>query len=109
MPLTAFYFLFGLYNGLIFLWAICAFLMLGIFAVVMANYQKKYVLAKSISFYVYGLAVFMIHNSTNIGYCVTNFFFMLFISHEIMYDVKSSLKLFFLPLFLLFFLQWHAF
>jgi signal transduction histidine kinase/CheY-like chemotaxis protein len=94
MPLTAFYFLFGLYNGLIFLWAICAFLMLGIFAVVMANYQKKYVLAKSISFYVYGLAVFMIHNSTNIGYCVTNFFFMLFISHEIMYDVKKQFKAF---------------
>lgn len=94
MPLTAFYFLYGLYFGLGFLWAICAFLMLGIFAVVFVNYKKKYVLAKSISFYVYAMGVFLIHNSTNIGYCVTNFFFMLFISHEIMYDVKKQIRAF---------------
>ncbi len=94
MPLTAFYFLYGLYYGLSFLWAICAFLLLGIFAVVFVNYKKKYVLAKSISFYVYALGVFLIHNSTNIGYCVTNFFFMLFISHEIMYDVKKQIRAF---------------
>ncbi len=94
MPLTAFYFVYGLYNGLNFLWAICAFLILGIFAVVFVNYKKKYVLAKSISFYVYAIGVFLIHNSTNIGYCVTNFFFMLFISHEIMYDVKKQIRAF---------------
>jgi signal transduction histidine kinase/ActR/RegA family two-component response regulator len=94
MPLTAFYFVFGLYYDFAFLWGICAFLMIGIFAVVFINYKKRYVLAKSVSFYVYALSVFLIHNSTNIGYCVTNFFFMLFISHEIMYDVRKQLKTF---------------
>ncbi len=94
MPLTLFYFGFGLYYGLTFLWGICAFLMVGIFFVVFINYKKKYMLAKSVSFYVYGLAVFLIHNSTNIGNCVTNFFFMLFISHEIMYDVRNQFKAF---------------
>jgi signal transduction histidine kinase/CheY-like chemotaxis protein len=94
MPLAAFYFFYGLYEGLLFLWAICAFLLVGIFFVVLINYKKKYVLAKSISFYVYACGVFLIHNSTNIGYCVTNFFFMLFISHEIMYDVRKQFKAF---------------
>jgi signal transduction histidine kinase/CheY-like chemotaxis protein len=94
MPLAAFYFVFGLYHGLTFLWGICAFLLVGIFFVVFVNYKKRYVLAKSISFYVYAVSVFMIHNSTNIGYCVTNFFFMLFISHEIMYDVKKQIRAF---------------
>jgi signal transduction histidine kinase/CheY-like chemotaxis protein len=94
MPLAAFYFFYGLYEGLLFLWAICAFLLVGIFFVVLINYKKRYVLAKSISFYVYAFGVFMIHNSTNIGYCVTNFFFMLFISHEIMYDVRKQFKAF---------------
>ncbi len=94
MPLAAFYFVFGLYHGLGFLSGICAFLMVGIFSVVFVNYKKRYVLAKSVSFYVYALGVFLIHNSTNIGYCVTNFFFMLFISHEIMYDVRKQLKSF---------------
>jgi signal transduction histidine kinase/ActR/RegA family two-component response regulator len=94
MPLAAYYFFFGLYQGLTFLWGICAFLLLGIFFVVFANHKKRYAAAKSISFYVYGLGVFMIHNSTNLGYCVTNFFFMLFISHEIMYDVKKQFKTF---------------
>jgi signal transduction histidine kinase/ActR/RegA family two-component response regulator len=94
MPLSAYYLLFGLYHGLSFLWGICAFLIIGIFFVVFANYKKKYVVAKSISFYVYAFGVFMIHNSTNLGYCVTNFFFMLFISHEIMYDVKKQFKTF---------------
>lgn len=94
MPLAGFYFFFGLFNGLNFLWQICAFLIVGIFFVVFVNYKKRYVLAKSISFYVYAFAVFMIHNSTNIGYCVTNFFFMLFISHEIMYDVKKQFRAF---------------
>ncbi len=94
MPLAAFYFFYGLYERLLFLWAICAFLLVGIFFVVLINHKKKYVLAKSISFYVYAFGVFMIHNSTNIGYCVTNFFFMLFISHEIMYDVRKQFKAF---------------
>jgi signal transduction histidine kinase/CheY-like chemotaxis protein len=94
MPLAAFYFLYGLFNNLGFLAGICAFLLAGIFSVVFVNYKKKYVLAKSISFYVYASSVFLIHNSTNIGYCVTNFFFMLFISHEIMYDVRKQLKAF---------------
>jgi signal transduction histidine kinase/ActR/RegA family two-component response regulator len=94
MPLTAFYFFFAIYHGHAFLVGICGYLLVGIFFVVYVNYQKRYVLAKSISFYVYAIAVFMIHNSTNIGYCVTNFFFMLFISHEIMYDVKKHFKAF---------------
>jgi signal transduction histidine kinase/ActR/RegA family two-component response regulator len=94
MPLAAYYCLFGLYHGLTFLWGICAFLVVGICFVVFANYKEKYVVAKSISFYVYAFGVFMIHNSTNLGYCVTNFFFMLFISHEIMYDVKKQFKTF---------------
>ncbi len=94
MPLAAFYFVYGLCEGLTFLWSICAYLLVGIFSVVLINYKKKYVLAKSISFYVYAFGVFMIHNSTNIGYCVTNFFFMLFISHEIMYDVRKQFKAF---------------
>jgi signal transduction histidine kinase/ActR/RegA family two-component response regulator len=94
MPLTAYYFVFGLYNGLHFLWGICAYLLVGMFSVVFVNYKQKYVTAKSISFYVYASGVFLIHNSTNLGYCVTNFFFMLFISHEIMYDVKKQFKAF---------------
>lgn len=94
MPLSAFYFVYGLYFELNFLSGICAFLLTGIFFVVYANYKKRYLLAKSISFYVYAFAVFMIHNSTNLGYCVTNFFFMLFISHEIMYDVKKHFRSF---------------
>ncbi len=94
MPLAAFYFIYGLYFNLSFLWEICAFLLTGIFFVVYVNHRKKHVLAKSISFYVYGLGVFLIHNSTNLGYCVTNFFFMLFISHEIMYDVKKHFNTF---------------
>ncbi len=94
MPMAAFYFVFGLSNGVVFLWGICLFLMVGIFIVVYVNYKQKYQLAKSISFYVYALGVFLIYNSTNIGYCVTNFFFMLFISHEIIYDVRKHLKAF---------------
>jgi signal transduction histidine kinase/CheY-like chemotaxis protein len=93
-PLAAFYFIFGLYYGLTFLWGICAYLLIGVSFVVFANYREKYVTAKSISFYVYASGVFLIHNSTNLGYCVTNFFFMLFISHEIMYDVKKQFKAF---------------
>ena len=73
MPLAAFYFFFGLFHQLSFLWQICAFLLVGIFSVVFVNYKKRYVLAKSISFYVYAIAVFIIHNSTNIGYCVQIF------------------------------------
>ncbi len=90
MPLAAFYFFFGLYHELVFLAGICAFILLGIFLVLFANHTGKYIIAKSISFYFYAFSVFMIHNSTNLGYCVTNFFFMLFISHEIMYDVKKQ-------------------
>jgi signal transduction histidine kinase/ActR/RegA family two-component response regulator len=93
-PLAAFYFIFGLYYGLTFLWGICAYLLIGVFFVVFANYKEKYVTAKSISFYIYASGVFLIHNSSNLGYCVTNFFFMLFISHEIMYDVKKQFKAF---------------
>jgi signal transduction histidine kinase/ActR/RegA family two-component response regulator len=93
-PLAAFYFIFGLYYGLTFLWGICAYLLIGVSFVVFANYKEKYVTAKSISFYIYASGVFLIHNSTNLGYCVTNFFFMLFISHEIMYDVKKQFKAF---------------
>jgi signal transduction histidine kinase/ActR/RegA family two-component response regulator len=93
-PLTAYYFIFGLYYGLGFLSGICGFLLAGMFFVVFANYKKKYVVAKSISFYVYTLGVFMIYNSTNIGYSVTNFFFMLFISYEIIYDVKKQFRAF---------------
>jgi signal transduction histidine kinase/ActR/RegA family two-component response regulator len=94
MPLTAFYFFYGIIFGLTFLWQVCLFILAGIFSVVYVNHLKKYVLAKSLSFYVYAFSVFVIHNSTNLGYCVTNFFFMLFISHEIMYDVRKQFKTF---------------
>jgi signal transduction histidine kinase/CheY-like chemotaxis protein len=88
-PLSLFYLFYGVFSGIIFLWAICSFLTLGVCFILLINYKKRYVLAKSMSFYIYGLSVFLIYNSTNLGYCITNFFFMLFISHEILYDVRK--------------------
>jgi hypothetical protein len=96
MPICLYFFVLGLNNGLSFLWQICLFLMLGMLGVLFINYKRKYITAKAVSFFLYSFDVFLIHNSVNINYSVTCFFFPIFISYEIIYDVKKQFN-YFLP------------
>jgi signal transduction histidine kinase len=96
VPICIYFLIIGLYNGFTFLWMVCIFLMLGIACVLFINYKQKYITAKAVSFFLYSFCVFIIHNSININYSVICFFFPIFISYEIIYDVKKHFN-YFLP------------
>jgi signal transduction histidine kinase len=60
------------------------------------NYIGKYGIAKIILFGSCALIVFVTYNCVNIDYSITAYFFPLFIAYEIVFEIKSEKKYFFL-------------
>jgi signal transduction histidine kinase/CheY-like chemotaxis protein len=91
-----YYIIWGLFNQYYVPVVIGTLVLLFQFFGIYLNYLGKHGLAKIILFGSCALTVFITYNCLNIDYSITAFFFPLFIAYEIVFEIKSEKKYFFL-------------